>query len=127
MKNNEILNKIKNAVEENENNCESIMMRAFQDFVKKKVAVSENDKKDDNVKRTYEESIQDKFEEMKKSNEDGKSKREEMKQLIKKMKEGYDNIDINIFNSVQNVNLDTIISYRKGNEFHHFLEDFRNN
>ena len=59
-------------------------------------------------------------------NEDGKSKREEMKQLIKKMKEGYDNIDINIFNSVQNVNLDTIISYRKGNEYHHFLEDFRN-
>lgn len=57
-------------------------------------------------------------------NEDGKSKREEMKQLIKKMKEGYDNIDINIFNSVQNVNLDTIISFRKGDEFHHFLEDF---
>ena len=59
-------------------------------------------------------------------NEDGKSKREEMKNLIKEMKKSYDNIDINIFNSVQNVNLDTIISYRKGNEFHHFLEDFKN-
>lgn len=58
-------------------------------------------------------------------NEDGKSKREEMKQLIKKMKERYENIDINIFNSVQNVNLDTIISYRKGEEYHHFLEDFK--
>ncbi len=57
-------------------------------------------------------------------NEDGKSKREEMKQLIKQMKKIYDNIDINIFNSVQNVNLDTIISYRKKNEYHHFLETF---
>ena len=52
------------------------------------------------------------------------SKREEMKQLIKDMKKKYDKIDINIFNSVQNVNLDTIISYRKGDEFHHFLDDY---
>ena len=52
------------------------------------------------------------------------SKREEMKNLIKEMKKGYDNIDINIFNSVQNVNLDTIISYRRGDEFHHFLDDY---
>lgn len=57
-------------------------------------------------------------------NEDGKSKREEMKQLIKQMKKGYENIDINIFNSVQNVNLDTIISYRKGDEYHHFLDEY---
>lgn len=57
-------------------------------------------------------------------NEDGKSKREEMKQLIKNMKKDYENIDINIFNSVQNVNLDTIISYRKGNEYHHFLDEY---
>ena len=52
------------------------------------------------------------------------SKREEMKNLIKEMKKGYDKIDINIFNSVQNVNLDTIISYRRGNKFHHFLDDY---
>ena len=54
------------------------------------------------------------------------SKREEMKQLIKDMKKKYDKIDINIFNSVQNVNLDTIISYRKGDEYHHFLDDYGN-
>ena len=54
------------------------------------------------------------------------SKREEMKNLIKEMKKGYDKIDINIFNSVQNVNLDTIISYRKGDEYHHFLDDYGN-
>ena len=52
------------------------------------------------------------------------SKREEMKNLIKEMKKRYDKIDINIFNSVQNVNLDTIISYRRGDEFHHFLDDY---
>ena len=54
------------------------------------------------------------------------SKREEMKQLIKDMKKKYDKIDINIFNSVQNVNLDTIISYRRGDEYHHFLDDYGN-
>ena len=38
--------------------------------------------------------------------------------------EEYDTVDINIFRSVENVNLDTIISYRKGDEFHHFLDDY---
>lgn len=52
------------------------------------------------------------------------SKREEMKLLIKEMKKKNDKIDINIFNSVQNVNLDTIISYRKGDEYHHFLDNY---
>ena len=63
----------------------------------------------------------------KNNNEDGKSKREEMKNLIKEMKKVYDNVDINIFRSVQNVNLDTLISYRKKDEFHHFLEDYNGN
>lgn len=53
------------------------------------------------------------------------SKREEMKNLIKKLKQNYENIDVNIFNSVKNVNLDTIISYRKKEEYHHFLDDFK--
>ena len=60
----------------------------------------------------------------KNNNSNVMSKREEMKALIKKMKEEYDNVDINIFRSVENVNLDTIISYRKGDEFHHFLDDY---
>ena len=54
------------------------------------------------------------------------SKREEMKRLIKELKNRYENIDVNIFNSVQNVNLDTIISYKKGNEEHHFLDNYKN-
>ena len=58
------------------------------------------------------------------NNEDGTSKREEMKNLVKQMKKVYDNIDMNIFSSVQNVNLSTIISYQKGNESYHFLDDY---
>jgi len=54
----------------------------------------------------------------------GDSKREEMKKLIKYLRGVYSNIDINIFRSVQNVNLDTIISYRKGGKTHHFLDDY---
>ena len=57
-------------------------------------------------------------------NKDGKSKRQEMKSLIKEMKQNYENIDINIFNSVQNVNLDTIISYKRGENTYHFLDDY---
>lgn len=57
-------------------------------------------------------------------NEDGMSKRQEMKTLIKEMKKVYDNIDINIFNSVQNVNLDTIISWKRGENTYHFLDDY---
>ena len=52
------------------------------------------------------------------------SKREEMKELIKRLRETYDNVDMNIFKSTENVNLDTLISYRKGDESHHFLEKF---
>ena len=52
------------------------------------------------------------------------SKRKEMKDLIKKLKENYDNIDVNILKSTENVNLDTVISYKKGREIHHFLDDY---
>lgn len=52
------------------------------------------------------------------------SKRKEVKNLIKKLKENYENIDVNIFSSTQNVNLSTIISYQKGNEKYHFLDDY---
>ena len=60
----------------------------------------------------------------KSANDCENSKREEMKNLIKKQKENYENIDVNIFNSVKNVNLDTIISYRKKDDYHHFLDDY---
>lgn len=57
-------------------------------------------------------------------NSDGNSKREEVKQLIKNLRKNYENIDINIFRSSQNVNLDTLISYRKGEKTVHFLDEY---
>lgn len=54
----------------------------------------------------------------------GGSKREEMKNLIKELRQKYENIDINIFRSAQNVNLDTIISYTQKGEIHHFLDEY---
>ena len=57
-------------------------------------------------------------------NRDGSSKREEIKMLIKELRKKYENIDINIFRSSQNVNLDTLISYRKGGKIVHFLEEY---
>lgn len=57
----------------------------------------------------------------------GGSKREEVKKLIKKLRQDYENIDINIFRSSQNVNLDTLISYRKGTEVHHFMDEYGEN
>ena len=60
------------------------------------------------------------------SAEDGSSnsKRQEMKNMIAQMRKINPNVDINIFRSVENVNLDTIISYHKGEEVHHFHEKF---
>ena len=54
----------------------------------------------------------------------GDSKRREMKLLIAEMKNKYDNIDINIFRSMQNINLDTVISYTKNGKTHSFLDDY---
>ncbi len=62
----------------------------------------------------------------KRNDDEAGSKRAEIKNLIKDLKKVYKNVDINIFRSVENVNLDTIISYRRKDEFHHFLDDYNN-
>ena len=54
----------------------------------------------------------------------GGSKREEMKKLIKQLRKNYPNIDMNIMRSTQNVNLDTLISYRKDGKTYHFLDNY---
>ncbi|MBP5267681.1 MAG: tRNA 2-thiocytidine biosynthesis protein TtcA [Ruminococcus sp.] len=58
--------------------------------------------------------------------EDGSSnsKRQEVKELLKKLRQVSPAIDKNIFRSVENVNLQTIISYHIGDEYHHFLDDY---
>lgn len=54
----------------------------------------------------------------------GGSKRNEMKALIKKFRQTSDIIDMNIFRSIHNVNMDTIIGYQKHGIKHSFLEDY---
>ena len=61
----------------------------------------------------------------KRSKEGGKtSKRAETKELIKMLREKYENSDINIFNSTQNVNLETILSYKKDGKIVNFLDEY---
>lgn len=57
----------------------------------------------------------------------GNSKRQEMKMLIKTLKQVNPYIDVNIFRSIHNINLETIIGYKKGNEKHSFLDDYDDN
>ena len=54
----------------------------------------------------------------------GGSKRQEVKTLLKQLRAKSPAIDMNIFRSVENVNLQTIISFHRGEEYHHFLDDF---
>lgn len=54
------------------------------------------------------------------------SKRQEMKELIARFRKISPVIEKNIFRSVENVNLDTIISYHRKEEHHHFLDDYVN-
>lgn len=54
----------------------------------------------------------------------GESKRQEMKEWIKKMRETSEVIDRNIFRSVHDVNLDTLIGYHNGKIQYHFLDDY---
>lgn len=52
------------------------------------------------------------------------SKRMEVKQLIARLKETNPFVEGNIFKSVENVNLSTVIAYKKNGVRHHFLEEY---
>lgn len=52
------------------------------------------------------------------------SKRQEIKQLIAKLKEMNPYVEGNIFKSVENVNLNTIIAYKEHGVRHHFLDTY---
>ena len=47
-----------------------------------------------------------------------------MKELISQFRKISPYIDMNIFKSVHNVNLETVIGYHKGSEIHSFLDDY---
>lgn len=52
------------------------------------------------------------------------SKRAEVKELIKELSRKSDVIEKNIFRSVENVNLNTVIAYKQNGVKHHFLDDY---
>ena len=52
------------------------------------------------------------------------SKRVEVKNLIRQLKETNPFVESNLFKSVENVNLSTIVAYKKDGVKHHFLDDY---
>ena len=52
------------------------------------------------------------------------SKRQDTKRLIRELKKSNPHIEANIFNSMHNVNIDTVIAYKKNGVVHHFLEEY---
>ena len=56
--------------------------------------------------------------------EEKSSKRAEIKELIRQLEQVNPSVAKNIFRSVENVNLATVIAYKKDGVKHHFLEDY---
>ncbi|MFW5888869.1 MAG: tRNA 2-thiocytidine biosynthesis TtcA family protein [Bacillota bacterium] len=52
------------------------------------------------------------------------SKRNEIKNLIEKLRKTYENIDINIFRSAENINLDSVLGYISDDKKISYLEDY---
>lgn len=52
------------------------------------------------------------------------SKRREVKRLIESLRKGNSNVEMNIFRSVQNVNLQTLIGYHSSDFSYNFLDDY---
>lgn len=57
-------------------------------------------------------------------NPDNASKRQEIKNMIKEMKKINPQVESNIFRSVENVNIDTVIGYKQGGIKHSFLDGY---
>lgn len=58
------------------------------------------------------------------NNEENQSKRVEIKELIRTLKKTNPFVEGNIFKSVENVNLDTVVAYKQHGQRHHFLEEY---
>lgn len=57
-------------------------------------------------------------------NPDNASKRQEIKNMIREMKKINPQVESNIFRSVENVNIDTVIGYKQGGIKHSFLDSY---
>ena len=58
------------------------------------------------------------------NNEENQSKRIEIKQLIAELKKKNPYVEAHIFKSVENVNIEKVIAYKKDGVKHHFLDDY---
>lgn len=58
------------------------------------------------------------------NNEENQSKRVEIKQLIAEIKKKNPYVEAHIFKSVENVNIETVIAYKKDGVKHHFLDNY---
>ena len=58
-------------------------------------------------------------------NDDGTSKRLEMKKLINNLRKVNPNVDYNIYKSLDNINMNCILGYKKDGEYHSFLENYK--
>mgnify|MGYP005853796841 CR=1 FL=1 len=58
------------------------------------------------------------------NNEENQSKRMEIKKLIAELKKTNPFVEGNIFKSVENVNLDTVVAYKSKGMKHHFLDTY---
>ena len=59
--------------------------------------------------------------------DESRSKRKEVKNLIKELKKINPNVDMNIFTSMSNVNLNCVLGYKKGDSKYSFLDDYDKN
>ena len=60
------------------------------------------------------------------NNEENQSKRVEIKELIKTLKQVNPHVESNIFRSVENVNIDTVVAYKQNGVKHNFLDEYDN-
>ena len=58
---------------------------------------------------------------------DGTSKRKEMKELIKKLRQVNKDIDYNIFKSMDNINLNCVLGTKENGNYQSFLKNYNNN
>jgi len=57
--------------------------------------------------------------------DDSSSKRKEMKNLVKKLKEVNPRADYNIFTSLNNINLNCVLGYKKDKKYINFLDEYK--
>ena len=57
-------------------------------------------------------------------NQETRSKRQEIKELIRTLKQRNPDVEAHIFRSVENVNLDTVIGWKTGGKKYSFLDRY---